>query len=63
MQEAKGLVPDSVIATLSQVLGYKDFSPIQKEVIRHMKESPRNNFIAKAKNGSGKSLALTITTL
>ena len=57
------MVPNAVLETLSHTLRYKELSPIQKEVCAHLKENNTGNFIAKAKNGSGKSLALTLTIL
>ena len=59
--EALGLLPTPILSLLGKKLGYKDLSSIQKSVCTHLKsENNRANFIAKAKNGSGKSLALTI---
>jgi len=59
--EAHGLLPAPILSLLGNKLGYKDLSSIQKSVCSHLKsENSRANFIAKAKNGSGKSLALTI---
>ena len=38
MQEAHGLVPDTVLETLENDLNYKVLSPIQKEVCAHLKQ-------------------------
>jgi superfamily II DNA/RNA helicase len=61
------LALDALIPGLSQVLtsalNYTDLSPIQKLICNHLKTDRSTNLIAKAKNGSGKSLALSIALL
>ena len=57
-------LPKYVIDTLKNELKYERPSSIQSIVCQHLKTGNKSrNLIAKAKNGSGKTLALTLLML
>ena len=57
-------LPKYVIDTLKNELKYERPSSIQSKICQHLKTGNKSrNLIAKAKNGSGKTLALTLLML
>ena len=54
-------LPSHIRSVLVDQLHYSDLSEIQQLVVKHFKsDQASNNMIAKSKNGTGKSLALTL---
>jgi hypothetical protein len=57
-------LPESLREVLTEKLKYSELSEIQQLVVNHFSSANANaNIIAKSKNGTGKSLALTICVI